>query len=158
MASDRDIGGAVLALDVGDARIGVAVSESGVIASTLPAIRRAGRRETLDAIEALVDRYGVRRVILGLPLLEGGTEGEQAGKTRAFGRSLARRLPRVAVVYWDERYSSAQAREILGPGEHAGGRVDSVAAAVILQEYLDAQPKPAENDASASQFDKRERT
>lgn len=126
-----------LALDVGEKRIGVAVSESWVIASTLPAIMVAGRRAVLDAVQTLVQRYDVEMVLIGMPLLECGVEGEQARRTRAFGRSLARRLPGLRIQYWDERYTSAEAREILGPSEQKKGRLDSVAAAVILQEFLD---------------------
>ncbi|MBX3729114.1 MAG: Holliday junction resolvase RuvX [Candidatus Sumerlaeia bacterium] len=133
-------GGALLALDVGDRRIGVAVSESGVIAKPLGAVERTGRKATLDALEALVRQYDVRRAVVGLPLLEGGVAGEQAEKTRAFVRSLQRRLPGLEVVEWDERHTSSEAREILGPGRLEPGRIDSVAAAVILQEYLD-QPR-----------------
>ncbi|MCB2155336.1 Holliday junction resolvase RuvX [bacterium] len=126
-----------LALDVGEKRIGVAVSESWVIASTLPAIIAPGRRAALDAVEALVTRYDAEVVLIGLPVLESGVEGEQAQRTRAFGRSLARRLPKLHIEYWDERYTSVEAKRILGPADRAPGRVDSVAAAVILQEFLD---------------------
>jgi putative Holliday junction resolvase len=130
--------GALLALDVGDVRIGVAVSESRIIASPLDALdrRRLGRSGTLDALQALVDRYRVTEVLLGLPLLEGGREGEQAEKTRAFGRSLQRRIPGLAVTFRDERYTTSEARGILGPGPHPPGKVDSLAAAILLEEVL----------------------
>ncbi len=133
----------VLALDVGDVRIGVAVSESRIIATTLAAIdRRKGRKETLNAIEVLVEKYRVGTILLGLPLLEKGIEGAQAEKTRAFGRSLARRLPSPRIEFWDERYSSSEARDILDGGSRVEkGRIDSVAAAIILQGYLDSQEK-----------------
>ncbi len=129
--------GSVLALDVGDVRIGMAVSESGMIATTLPAIERNGRRATLDTLERVIGQHEVRAVILGLPLLENGSEGDQAERTRAFARSLKRRLPKLVVEFWDERYTSAEAKEILGGDAETAGRVDSVAAAVILQEFLD---------------------
>ena len=130
----------VMALDVGDARIGVAVSESRVIATPFPAInRREGRKATLNALQAIADQYEVRIAVLGMPLLESGDEGEQAEKTRAFGRSLQRRLPALQIEFRDERYTSADAKDILGPGPHEKGRVDSVAAAVILQAYLDEE-------------------
>lgn len=127
-----------LGLDVGDARIGVAVSRSGVIADTRETIHRIGRRQTLDAIEKVVVEEGVTVAILGLPLLEGGGEGEQAEKTRAFGRSLQRRLPHLKIFFQDERHSSNAAREIIGGHSGGKGRVDQVAAAVILQEWLDS--------------------
>ncbi len=129
--------GSILALDVGDVRIGLAVSESRTIAATLPSIERNGRRATLDALERVIGQHEVRAVILGLPLLENGNEGDQAEKTRAFARSLQRRLPQLNIDFWDERYTSAEAKEILGGESETAGRVDSVAAAVILQEFLD---------------------
>ena len=129
---------AILALDVGDVRIGVAVSESGVIATPLDAIdrKRLGRSGTLDALDALTARYRAARIIVGRPLLEGGAEGEQADKTRAFARSLSRRLPQVQIIFRDERYTTSEAREVLGPGPHPPGRVDSIAAALLLEEFL----------------------
>lgn len=128
-----------IALDVGDARIGVAASESGVIARTLPAIVARGKRARLDAVEAVAQELSARTLVVGLPVLEGGAEGAQAEKTRAFARSLARRMPAMAVVFWDERHTSSEARGLLEGrrGGEAPGRVDSVAAAVILQEFLD---------------------
>ncbi|MDX1972264.1 MAG: Holliday junction resolvase RuvX [Candidatus Sumerlaeia bacterium] len=129
----------ILALDVGDVRIGVAVSESLVIAQPIEALDRQklGRKGTLDALEALLQRFNTHRLVVGLPLLEGGREGEQVEKTRAFVRSLQRRRPGVEVNFWDERYSSGDARGILGNRSVPKGYLDSVAAAVFLQEYLD---------------------
>jgi putative Holliday junction resolvase len=139
--SESIVRGAVLALDVGDVRIGVALSRSRVIAEPLTTIERVGRKQTLDAIESLVKEHTVTVCVLGLPLLERGAEGEQAEKTRAFGRSLARRLPQLTIVFQDERHSSGQAREHAGrrvaPGKDKG-LVDRLAAAFILQDYLNA--------------------
>ncbi|MBI5153793.1 Holliday junction resolvase RuvX, partial [Candidatus Poribacteria bacterium] len=59
-----------MALDVGEARIGVAVSASWTIAATLPAIERRGRKQTLDALGALLAEHGIRVIVIGLPLLE----------------------------------------------------------------------------------------
>lgn len=128
-----------LGLDVGDARVGVAISRTGVIAQPLTTLERKGRRQILDALEALVDEHGVSVVVVGLPLLEGGAAGQQARKAQAFARSLQRRLPRLEVAMQDERHSSAQARE-LEPAPGGKGIVDRRAAAFILQRYLDARP------------------
>lgn len=128
--------GVILALDVGDVRIGVAVSRSGMIAEPLTVLERSGRTQTLDAIEALVNAHGASQLVLGLPLLEGGAEGEQAEKTRAFARSLRRRLPKIPIVFQDERFSSEDARD-LRPGTR--GPIDHLAAAVILRDYLNAR-------------------
>jgi len=127
-----------MALDVGDARIGVAVSRSGIIADTRETITRVGRKQTLDAIGKVLEEDGVTVCVLGLPLLEGGTEGEQAEKTRAFSRSLQRRFPTLRITFHDERYTSAQAKGMMGRDGGAKGRVDQLAAAIILQEWLDS--------------------
>ena len=125
-----------LALDLGEARIGVAISRSGVIAEPLEVIHRTGRRQALDAIQRLVEANQATTCVVGLPLLESGVEGEQAERTRAFARSLARRLPSLRIVYQDERDSSNEADEIrshrANPREHR----DHLAAAVILTDYL----------------------
>ncbi len=129
----------LIALDVGEARIGVAISESWVIANPVEPIDRKslGRKGTLTAIEDLLVKYASTELLLGLPLLECGEEGEQAEKTRAFARSLLRRRPGISIYFTDERYSSAEAKEIIGNRSVPKGRLDSVAAAVFLQEYLD---------------------
>ncbi len=131
-----------LALDVGDVRVGVAISRSGVIAEPLTTVERTGKSQVLDAIQKLVEANKVSVCVVGMPLLEGGSEGEQAEKTRAFARSLARRLPGLRMVFWDERHSSGEARSLAGKRVSGGenrGLVDRIAAAVILQEYLDHQ-------------------
>lgn len=143
--------GSVLALDVGDKRIGVAVSRSWQIVMPLEAIRRTGRSAALDALEAVVKHHDARLLVVGLPLLEGGTEGEQAQRTRAFARSIARRLPALAITYWDERYSTAEAREHLGGSGRRVGQLDSVAAAVILRDFLAAHPAPPPGAPPASE-------
>lgn len=136
----RPEGGAILALDVGDVRIGVAVAETTVLAVPLPSVSRRGRTACLDALERLVEQHGVGRVLVGLPLLEDGREGEQAAKTRAFARSLARRLPKLAIEFVDERHSTGAAKDLLGARARPG-TTDSVAAALLLQDRLN-QPTP----------------
>lgn len=133
---------AYLALDVGDVRIGVALSRSGLVAEPHTTIPRLGRRQTLDALQEIVEANGVGTCVVGLPLLERGGEGEQAAKTREFVRSLQRRMPQLEVVFRDERHTSSEAREIAGHRRMASsdrGLVDRLAAAIILQEFLDAR-------------------
>jgi putative Holliday junction resolvase len=131
-----------LGLDVGDVRIGVALSdETGTLASGILTLRRAGRRRDVAAVAALVREHGVGGVVVGLPWRLDGTLGSQGEKVAAFVRSLRRALG-VPVVTWDERLTSVAADERLAEAgvrrRDRKARIDRAAAALILQEYLDA--------------------
>ena len=135
----------VMGLDVGDRRIGLAVSDpTGLLASPLGAVDRSG--SDIDEILRLAERRGVSEIVVGLPLTLAGESGAQAGRTRRFVRDLRSRTE-IPVRTVDERLSTVQARRLLDQssgGERRGrrrdrGRVDSAAAAVILQAYLDSQ-------------------
>jgi putative pre-16S rRNA nuclease len=137
----------VLGLDVGDKRIGVALSdETGLLASPLPTLQRVGPRKDLQALAALVRQHGAGEVVVGLPYNLDGTEGPQAVKVRAFAEAL-KPVVRVPVRFWDERLTSVEAEQILAerevPWQRRKGLVDQVAAVLILQGYLDAHPRPA---------------
>lgn len=126
-----------LGLDVGDARIGCALSRSGIICEPVATVARRGRTQALDAIGRLVQEHAVTDIVLGLPLLEDGREGEQAEKTRAFSRSLARRMPNLRLHFEDERHTSGEAASFAGRAP-AHGDIDSFAAMLILQRHLDS--------------------
>lgn len=133
-----------LALDVGDRRIGMALSDpDGILASALGAIQRRGIDRDLRAILASVKEHEVERVIVGLPMRLDGSIGEQARKVEEFAGKL-REVCDVPVELWDERLSTFTAHEKLreaGPKRVSRERVDAAAAAVILQGYLDSLPK-----------------
>lgn len=146
-------------MDFGARRIGVAVSE-GRIAVPLMIIEHESRERDLERVAAIARERGVAAVIVGLPVLELGGEGEQARRTRRFGEALARRLD-VPVVYHDERFSSVRAEDAMADAGAAGRwtarrgsnrRIDDAAAAVILQAYIDAG---AGDDAAALRTDAR---
>lgn len=133
--------GRMLGLDIGDRRIGVAVSdELGTIASPVGMIPR--KSDVAGEVRELVARYGAVRVVAGLPIGLSGREGPQAQAVRAFVDDLAARLD-VPVEFYDERLSTAVAeRSLIAGGTRRAKRrekVDAVAAAVILQGYLDHQ-------------------
>ena len=134
----------VMALDVGDRRIGVAISDpTGLIASPLAILHRRREQEDLQAIAQLVSEHSVDRIVIGLPRTLRGELGPQAQRVMRFGEHLAR-VVSVPVLYWDERHSTVEAEEIVrarrGPGRRdRRAAVDDVAAAVILQSYLDAR-------------------
>jgi len=130
-----------LALDLGDRRIGVAISDTlGMLARPLETFRRGSRVGDFAHIQTLIDHHAVGAVVAGLPLNMDGTEGKQAAWVRDYTTALSEAIS-MPVALWDERLSSAEARELLGlrgrPKDK--GRIDAAAAAVILQGYLNAQ-------------------
>jgi len=133
--------GRILALDIGERRIGVAVSdETGVLARPLITIPRASRRDDFERIAQLVAEQRVERIIAGYPRSLAGTEGPQARRVRRYIEALKATLP-VPVELWDERYTTIEAIRRLNDANRRRprdrGQLDSAAAAIILQEYLD---------------------
>jgi putative Holliday junction resolvase len=131
----------LLGLDVGDVRIGVALSdETATIASGLPTLTRVGPRKDVKAVAALVREHGVEEVVVGLPRRLDGTVGPQAEKVQAFAADLRSSL-RLPVHEWDERFTSVEAtRTLIEGGVRRRDRkhsVDKVAAVLILQGFLD---------------------
>lgn len=128
----------IIALDIGERRIGVAVSDpSGTLATPHGIIERRSRSEDFATIAELVHRLGAQRVIVGLPISLNGTIGPQARRVIRYAKALARMLT-VPVEMVDERYSTAVAQTLLiEAGRRSRAHVDAAAAAVILQEYLD---------------------
>lgn len=130
----------MLGLDVGDRRIGIAVSDfTGSLATPIETYRRRTPEQDVQYITRLAEENEASKIVVGLPKNMDGTEGEQAAKTRAFAGRLEHSAP---VLFWDERLSTAEAtRRLL----EVGGRrsrdlrksVDAEAAAVILESYLD---------------------
>src|SRR5689334_10353374 len=99
----------VAALDVGDARIGVAVSdELGITAQGVGVVRRVGGRRDLDALGALLAPYAPERLVVGLPLNMNGTEGRQATRVRTFAARAAAHLG-LPLEFWDERLTTWEA-------------------------------------------------
>lgn len=128
------------ALDVGDARIGVAVcDELELTVRGAGIVRRVGGRRDLNAVAALLAPLEPERVVIGLPLNMDGSEGPQAAKVRAFGQRLAAHLA-LPVEFWDERLTTVEAEQTLRNAGLSRARrrdlIDQEAAAVILESYL----------------------
>jgi putative Holliday junction resolvase len=140
--------GRTLALDIGEKRIGVAVSdELGLLAWPLTTITRASKREDFERIAQLVAEQKAERVVSGYPRSLSGQAGSQAQRVRRYVEALAATLT-VPVELWDERYTTVEAAERLrearpGHKPRDRGQLDAAAAAVILQDYLDARRAPA---------------
>ena len=133
----------IAALDVGDARVGVAVSdELGLTVRGLGMIRRVGGLRDLDALRRVLAPLGPERLVVGLPLNMDGSEGPRAKKTRAFGEKVGAHLG-LAVDFWDERLTTVEAERVLRDAKvywrRRKGLVDEVAATVILRDYLAAK-------------------
>lgn len=129
----------LLALDPGERRTGVALSdELGLFAHTRPAIY-GGRDTVIDAVARLVDSEAIDEVIVGLPLTLAGGESDQTRSARAFAQALRERVA-VPVTECDERLTTAEASRIVrGKRRRERGDLDSAAAAVLLQSVLDSR-------------------
>jgi len=132
--------GRIVALDVGDVRIGIAVcDEMRLIASPHSVYKRVGFGPDVRHIKALCDTMGTRSVLCGLPRNMDGSVGFQARKVLALAEQLE--AAGLHVIYQDERLTTVTAERALIEGgmhrEERRGTVDKVAAAVILQQYLD---------------------
>jgi putative Holliday junction resolvase len=154
--------GRVLALDVGERRIGLAISDpDGRVAVPLETLKRRDEDADLRALADLVEREGVQVVVVGLPLSLDGSVGPQAERTQEFARRLAEAVAR-PVEMWDERLSTVAAERALSPpvpsnrrGRRPSGTRerrrpparlqearDALAATLVLQAYLDSRRRP----------------
>ncbi|HET6498723.1 MAG TPA: Holliday junction resolvase RuvX [Coriobacteriia bacterium] len=144
----------VLALDIGSRRIGVAMSDAdGTVASPLMVLDAgayAPRR-----VGELVAEHGVGLVVVGLPLTLGGEEGPQAAAVRRSAAEIAGHIG-VPITYYDERLTSAEAHKAMAPGvssRERRGLVDKVAAAMLLQAFLDSRRAGACTDDDIKEQD-----
>jgi len=140
-----------LGVDVGERRIGLAVSDpSGLIASPLAVLRRAEGDDAVGEIVARADELGAKVIVVGMPVDLRGELGVAAQRMAEFVEALRARSP-VPVETWDERLTSAAAaramREAGLTERDQRGQVDKVAAALILQSWLDKRRAEAERDA-----------
>jgi putative Holliday junction resolvase len=136
----------LLCLDIGSKRIGVAVSdELGIAAHPLTVIERKGLGKDVDRIVQLCRERGAESVVVGIPLDEEGRIGTSAKKVLGFVDNLKRALEEsgvdIDVETWDERYSTAEAEDMLIDADVSRAKrrriVDKLAAAKILQDYMD---------------------
>ncbi|HLB62566.1 MAG TPA: Holliday junction resolvase RuvX [Actinomycetota bacterium] len=137
-------GGRVLGLDLGDARIGVAISDDDRRTAVPLGTIRTGAPEDIKAIAKLVEEHDVSLVIVGHPLMLSGEPGDRARLVEQFAETLSAVL-KVPVALQDERLSTVEAERVLREAGTEGRRrrrvVDRSAATVILQSYLD-RPGP----------------
>jgi len=130
-----------MGLDFGQKRIGVAIAAAeGLLAIPIDVIDRAGEEADLKAILTLINEWGIDRIVVGLPRSMDGSIGKQAEEVVAFSKALSQRIS-IPIDTWDERLSTVAAERLMrDAGTKSGKRKvhrDSMAAAIILQGYLD---------------------
>lgn len=135
--------GRILALDLGSRRIGLAVTDAlGITAQPLRTLNRKNNKADFAALLRLVRKHGVSEIVLGLPLTMRGESGTQAEKASAFAEEL-RAASGLPVHLIDERLTSAAAHRLLDESgltrEQRKGKVDAMAAVMILQSFLEAR-------------------
>lgn len=145
----------IMGLDFGSKTVGVAVSDSLLITAQgleiVPRKEENKLRRTLARIEELIEEYEVEEIVVGLPKNMNGTEGERVTLTKEFAEKLERRTG-LPVILWDERLTTVAAdKAMIEAGirrEKRRDYVDKIAAALILQGYLDRRADKKKEEAS----------
>ncbi|WP_425061177.1 Putative pre-16S rRNA nuclease [Sporomusa carbonis] len=133
----------ILALDVGDKTIGVAVSdELKLTAQGVEVIRRTSLDKDFTRINELIAQFRVGLIIIGLPKNMNGTIGPRGELVKEFGAAMAQAVPNVEIKFWDERLSTVAAEKSLIAADVSRAKrrqiIDKMAAVFILQGYLDS--------------------
>lgn len=134
----------ILGIDYGDARIGLALSDPmGWTAQTLETVHwRFDLAKPLERIAELVSKHQVDSIVVGLPRNMDGSEGFRSEKTKEFIQRLEERIPGIPVRTWDERLTTVMAQRAMQDmgirARDQKGRIDQMAAVMILQSYLDS--------------------
>ena len=132
----------IMGIDYGDSRVGIALSDPlGITAQGLATLPNKVYSKMLDNLVSLVKEHNVDKIVLGMPKNLNGTSGDRAEVTENFRDELKLRLPDTEIVLWDERLTTVQAAGILNVtntrGKDRKNVIDTVAASIILQSYLD---------------------
>ena len=134
----------IVGFDVGDRRIGLALSDAfGYTAQPLFTLHRTNRRADLKQVARVLRKHGVTEAVVGNPLYMSGDQSPQAAKAQAFAEELRVEFG-ITVHLWDERLSTTEAHRHLDASGHGArserkGIIDQVAASLILQSFLDAR-------------------
>jgi putative holliday junction resolvase len=129
----------ILALDVGNRRIGLAVSTELGTAQGLPTLERSSRRRDLEVLGKIARKHAVTDLVFGRPLHMSGDQSAQADKVEAFARLVQEKL-KLPIHFVDERLTSWQANQLLDEQKlsrtERKGKVDEIAAVLILEAFL----------------------
>ena len=133
----------ILAIDLGDRRIGLAIGDAlQITAHGLPTAERRNKRDDLNYIKSLVKKHEASLIVIGHPINMDGSRGPAAEKAERFAAALEKHIG-IPVELWDERLTTVEAGELLRQSgmnrEERKQRVDQMAARLILQSYLDTE-------------------
>ena len=136
----------IMGIDYGDSRVGVAISDPlGYTAQGIKTLPNKVYSKLLDSVVNIALEYDVSAVVIGLPKNMDGSEGFRADITKSFTNDLKKRLPDAKFVFQDERLTTVQASGFLNAtntrGKSRKNVIDTVAAEIILQSYLDSNKK-----------------
>ena len=128
----------LMALDIGERRVGIAISDSGILATPHSVLYRKSKKEDFSRLQRLIIELKVDRVIIGLPYSLNSDEpmGPQARRVKKYADALAK-VASVPFDFVDESYSTVDAEAYLATTGQKKVPIDAAAAAVILQKYLD---------------------
>lgn len=134
----------IIALDIGTVRTGVAVSDPlGMFAQGIAVLDVDG--EWLEELAGIISQYGEPKLLIGLPRRTDGREGPEATNIRNIAEEIKARFPHLEVLFWDERFTTAIAQQSLISADVSRKdrkrKVDKIAAAILLQSYLDMERK-----------------
>lgn len=133
----------ILALDVGEKNIGLAISDKlGLIAQGLPTLRHQTKDEDISAIANILKAHHITEVVVGIPINLDGSLGKKAQEVAVFLEDLKKKIT-LPIKVWDERFTSVQAEKVLLEAglsrKKRKKKIDQLAARLILQNYLDAK-------------------
>ena len=132
----------IMGIDYGDSRVGVAVCDPlEITAQGISTLPNKVYGKMLDSLFDIINEYDVKKIVLGMPKNMNGISGDRAEVTKKFAEDLKQRAADIEIVFWDERLTTVQAAGILNTtntrGKNRKNVIDTVAACIILQSYLD---------------------
>ena len=141
----------ILSVDYGDSRVGTALSDIlGISAHGFKTGPNKFYPKMLESIVSIINDNGVGKVVIGLPKNMDGTLGFRADITKEFADDLQKALPDVEIIFWDERLTTVEAANYLNftntRGKARKNVIDTLAAEIILQSYIDANKNVKETD------------
>lgn len=133
----------IIGIDYGDARVGVAVSDPlGFTAQGLETVPNKVYGKMFQRVCEIIKEYNAEKIVVGLPKNMNGTLGERGEISKKFAGELQDAFPQAQIILWDERLSTVQAAGVLNVtntrGRDRKNVIDTVAASIILQSYLDS--------------------